>query len=232
MKIIGLFLLFALLFNEIIISQGLPEGYILQYQQDFTNKISPEEFRFSAPDLFDVKTGKVTGFLQMSPVPQKDSVLNRQDNLFIVDNIIFGDFILEVNAMSTEPVTETGLSFYFGVKDTLNYYCLRILTHTGENDTLLFAKLKGRHKKIDTKTNSAIAWVPGKWHKLRIERDIVATSLKLYFDNMKTPCIVMVDRTFIMGYIGFGPGATTTRISNIKIWSQTSIPQPAKFFSR
>jgi hypothetical protein len=75
-----------------------------------------------------------------------------------------------------------------------------------------------------------IRCTPGKWHKIRVKRDIVDTSIKVFFNDMKEPYLETKDRTYIMGYIGFGSGSGRGKIDNIKIWSQTSIPEPAGFF--
>lgn len=232
MKILGVLFFVALFLNEKLPAQILPEGYILQYQQNFVQPKMPEEFRFSNPGLFNIKLEKGSGFLRMSPTPKTDSFIVQQNDMFLIGHKIFGDFILEANVMNESGENEPCLQFYFGIKDSLNYYCLKISPHTLHRDTILVAVLKGRQNKISTSGKHPIAWLPGKWYKIRIERDIVTTTLKVYFDNMKSPSIEMTDRTFIMGYVGFGPGLTTSGIRNIKIWSQTSIPEPARFFSR
>lgn len=229
MKRIFMLFFYALTFYIPLISQGVPEGYILQYQQDFTQKKALEDFRFSVSDAYKTKTEKGKYYLEMSYKQKNDTIICQKENMFIIDNIIFGDFILEANVLQG-ITTISDLHFFYGVKDSLNYYSLSIPPVCLNDDTILYAMIKGIPKKVDIRINGNIAWTPGKWHKIRIERDIVAASLKLYFDNMKNPYIEIADRTFMMGYIGFGPGIGSTGISNIKIWSQTSIPQPAGFY--
>jgi len=128
-----------------------------------------------------------------------------------------------------EPLQITNFRW---IKDSTNFYCINISPMNDEDDNNIFAVIRSKPKKINATINKNIIWNLNKWHKIRIERNIVDTSIKVFFDNMKTPFMETIDRTFIMGYVGFGIGTGSARISNIKIWSQTSIPLPAVFFKQ
>ena len=85
-------------------------------------------------------------------------------------------------------------------------------------------------RRVSDWQTEGISWGNQKWHKVRVARNIVNRSVKVYVDNMKNPVITSVDPELVMGYIGFGTFKDPGCIDNIKIWAPTSIPEEAVFF--
>ena len=212
-----------------LLSQNIPEGYILHYQQDFSKPKSVDEFRFSVPESLKTGSEKNKHFIELNNKNLLDSAF-QPAAVSILDNFIFGDFILEANI---KPVGETNAPYIWvllGIKDSLNYYCLNISPLPNDSVNTVYALLRGKERTISYRIDRDFSWNLNKWHKIRIERDIVNPSVKIYVNDMSVPYMEITDRTFIMGYVGFGVTSGAVRITDLKIWSQTTIPEPADFY--
>ena len=231
MKRIIIFLFYTIL-TVAVFSQNIPEGYILQYQQDFSDKDPISDFRSDDFQFWTVKSAGGNKFLEFNHHIDKDSSGYSPFSTCLIDNYIFGDFIIEASLMRSEDSAGGDISILFGIKDSLKYYCVKIISTEEGQDSGIFVIENAPPVKIPSTQNKNIRWYPGKWHKIRLERDIVDTSIKVFFDDMKEPYLVTKDRTFIMGYIGFGSSLVKGGIDNIKIWSQTSIPEPFNFIKK
>ncbi len=214
-----------------IFSQYVPEGYVLQYQQNFSGKNPISDFRSDDFQFWTIKPVKGNKYLEFSRDVENDT--NQATfsplNICLIKDYIFGDFIIEASLMQLGMAADTGIWILFGIRDSLQYYCVNVSSTDKVRSKGLFVVEDAKPLEIPCTFYKDIRWSKGKWHKVRIERNIIDTSVRIFFDDMKNPYLVTKDRTFIMGYIGFGSDAGKWRIDNIKIWSQTSIPQPADF---
>jgi hypothetical protein len=214
-----------------VFSQYFPGGYILQYQQNFSGKNPISDFRSDDFRFWTVKSVNGNKYLEYSRDIENDTnqAAFSSLNICLIKDYIFGDFIIEASLMQPEDTTGKGIWILFGIRDSLKYYCVDVSSTDEVRSKGLYVVEDARPLEIPCTFYKDIRWSKGKWHKVRIERNIVDASVRIFFDDMKNPCLETKDRTFIMGYIGFGSGTGKWRIDNIEIWSQTTIPQPAEF---
>jgi hypothetical protein len=225
--------IFFLLLNTALtapmFSQNIPEGYILQYQQDFSGKNPIGDFRSDDFQFWTIASANGNKYLEFNRSNNLHLSGYAPLNICLVKDYIFGDFIIEVSLMQPGVTADTGICILFGIKDSLKYYCVDVSSTDEWRSKGIFVVEDAQPLRVPIIQYRNIRWNQGKWHKVRVERNIVDTSVKVFFDDMKEPYLETKDRTFIMGYIGFGSGTNGLRIDNIKIWSQTSIPEPAGF---
>lgn len=212
-----------------VFSQNIPEGYILQYQQDFSDVKCINDFRFTYPQNWSIKSESKNKYLHINS-EDHDSV-GRQESIALIENFIFGDFIFEADVMLVGEQNNIGNVFFnIGIRDSIHFYSiiLNSLINDNKPDIIITNELPG-NSVADSNVIKKELGNKG-WHKIRIERNIVNRTIQFYLDDMKTPVVVSRDRTFVMGYIGFGSVYNDCKIDNIKIWSQTAIPEPASFY--
>jgi hypothetical protein len=224
--------LLNMLLTVAVFSQNIPEGHILQYQQDFSEKGPVSDFRSDDFQFWTIRTADRNKYLEYNHDMKIDSSVGSPLNICMVDNFIFGDFIFEVSLMHPGDSAGCEFSVLFGMKDSLNYYGVNFTSAGKDQNIGIFVVEKGQKVEIPGTRNKSIRWNPGRWQKIRVERDIVDTSVKVFIDDQNEPYLETKDRTFIMGYTGFGSNSGRVRIDNIKIWSQTSIPEPAHFLKK
>ncbi len=210
-------LLFTLffLFSFVFMDAQVPEGYLVQYQQNFNDNKALTEFAFNDARVWGIFKGSNSFYLQGI---QDRPVFNRA----IINNKIFGDFILEADVMAVADSSgkmEVGL--ILGYKDSTRYYYVQLTNHCDSLAQGIFLMNKGTQKRIAECSNQEGTSLDHKWHKIRLERNIVARTIRLFLDKSTTPLFVAKDYEIVMGSVGFGSMYGTIRIDNIKIWSQT-----------
>lgn len=213
-------------------AQQLPVGYIIQFQENFSKSAAINQFEFSNPTDWGIAHSGKSYFLQYSGNIKDTLQEVHQQNIALLAGYMFSDFILEadvkVSAKMNSP--EAKMYFYLGLKDTAHYYGVQIGENIDTSAQQIFVINNGIRRTLSTNENKNVEWNDGKWHKIKVIRDILAKTIKVYFDNMSVPVIEATDRTLIMGYVGFGASGAPLSIDNIKIWAPTSIEQKAGLF--
>jgi hypothetical protein len=85
----------------------------------------------------------------------------------------------------------------------------------------IFLMKNGVLNRLTECTNTSVNMQDKKWHKIRLERDIVRRTIRVYLDKSPEPVLSVKDYEIVMGSVGFGNKSGSIRVDNIKIWSQT-----------
>ena len=141
----------------------------------------------------------------------------------LIDNNIFGDFITEaqLSYSGEEKDSLSGIIFIAGLKDSTNYYFVRI----NEKGAFFNQVYKGIESTI--LHDSLLAIQKNKRVTLRVTRDILNRSIQINYNGSK---VIFTDPNLVMGYIGFGVSGYLLSINSIKVWAPTSIANPAGVF--
>jgi len=224
------FLLFSLI-SMTLSSQTIPEGYILVYRQNFSSDTALKDFRFSSPGSWKINSIRENRFLECAGQGQNESVSSSPGIIGIINHHILGEFILEADLMMTgqEP-QDRDLCILFSVKDASRYYYIHLASHANDSAHGIFLVKDAFRQRISDWQSEGISWGNQKWHKVRVARNIVNRSVRVYFDDMKNPVMTSKDPELVMGYLGFGTFNDPGCLDNIKIYAPTSIPEDASFF--
>ena len=70
-----------------------------------------------------------------------------------------------------------------------------------------------------------------------LEADVLQTGSEyghrdMYFDDMETPIMVANDKTFKVGYVGFGSSDDSGKVDNIRIWARESRKKKSVIFMK
>ena len=80
--------------------------------------------------------------------------------------------------------------------------------------------------KISTKTSDGTNW-DDEWHHARVIRDVKTGKIDVYFDDMKTPVMTAVDKTFTWGRVGVGSFDDTGNFDQIRLYGEKVDPPKA-----
>lgn len=222
-------LIFNLLLFVSSVAQELPLGYILQYKQDFTKKSSLSDFNIANPESWNIRRENQNYFLEFSEPPSYNPAVISPKNIGILPDYIFGDFILEADLKPAGKENDSlDICILFGLKDSLRYYYVHLTSHPVDSQNVYI--VNNADQKGITGKSAEVQWDNNKWHKVRIERNIVTKTIIVFIDNMSNPVITVKDRILIMGYIGFGSFEGRGKIDNINIFVRTAIPGETKIF--
>lgn len=226
-------LAFFLLLSPLLTSaqSNMPDGYQLLYQQDFESLAGRQNFAFADANgwkFADVKDhGKVMELVYKNNYQPK---VRSPHSIAMIKDLRFGDFILEADYKQTgREYGHRDLCVFFGMVDKSHYYYTHIATAADPNAHNVFIVNDAPRKNFAEKTTKGVDWGNG-WHKIRVERNMAEGTVKVYFDDMKTPVIEGKDTTFAYGGIGFGSFDDTGMVDNIKIWGPSLAPEADKFF--
>jgi len=208
-------------------SAPLPEGYKLLYSQPFDKADAMKDFQFSDPSAWAYGTlgkgtpeGKDTGgALELYLQSKYKTKVRSPFNIALIKDKVFGDFVLEADLVQTgKEYGHRDMCLFFGFTDVAKFYYVHIATKADPNAHNVFIVNEKDRKNFAKETTKGADWGLDKWHRVRLERDTKAGSIKVFFDNMTKPIMVAEDKTFLEGYVGFGSFDDTGKVDNVRIW--------------
>lgn len=232
MKIHSLILIFALLITYNSWSQNIPEGYVLSYEQSFSSAKALNDFNFSNSKAWGIsKTGSNYYLHFQTDTSYKPRVVS-PSTIGILNNFVFGDFIMEADLMplGADSILNE-ICIYLSFRDSIQYYYVQLANIANENTYGVFLVNKSPRIKITSDSTENTAFNKDIWYKLRIERDIIQRTIKVFCNNMQTPVLESKNYELVMGYIGFGAFSGSGCVDNIKIWAPTYIPEKTQIFN-
>ncbi len=134
----------------------------------------------------------------------------------MVDNIVFGDFIcqLELKISGSESDSLSGPYFITGHRDEDNFYFI----HFGTDGTGLYSRYKGKVKRVAFDKNFILS--EDQWHSVTITRNILKRSISIQNDGKQTN---FSDPNLIMGQIGIGVNDNTLFFRKFVVSAPTAI---------
>ncbi len=225
------FVIVCLLIKVSSAAQELPLGYIIQYNQDFSKKSALNDFNVSCPGSWQVTGENKNYFLEFSGQSTYTPSVRSPKNIGVLSKYMFGDFILEADFQPAGPGNDQlDLCIFFGLRDSLHFYYVHLLSNPVDSQNIFIVNNADKTG-IATKTDAGIKLSGNKWHKLRVERNIVTKTITVFVNNMSNPLMTAKDKTLIMGYTAFGSFEGCGRIDNINIYAPTAIPVETDIFT-
>ena len=212
-------------------ARKLPAGYKLLYEQDFTKPGALKDFVFTDPSAWRLakEQGKPALELhkQSAYKPEHRSPLN----IALIADKVFGDFVLEVELLSTKkPYPHQDMCLFFGFTGPLGYYYNHIAVGADPNAHNVFIVNNAPRKNFAKETTKGITWGEREWHKVRAERDTQAGTYRVFFDGQ--PLMLAEDKSFLKGHIGFGSFDDIGMVTSIKVWGPSVEAKKTEFFKR
>jgi hypothetical protein len=125
-------------------------------------------------------------------------------NRSLVRDVAVGSCVLDVRLQSTHPdYGHRDLCLFFGYQDDAHLYYVHLGKQTDDHANQIFIVNGEPRKKISTKTTPGTDW-DDEWHHVRVVRDVESGRIDVYFDDMDTPVMTAVDKTFASGRVGVG----------------------------
>ena len=147
--------------------------------------------------------------------PQFRSPFNRT----LIRDLRPGSFVMDIRLQSTIPdYGHRDLCLFFGCQDDDHLYYVHFGKKTDDHANQIFIVNNEPRKKISTRTTDGTPWTDG-WHQARIERNAETGEIKVYFDDLNTPVMTAVDKTFGTGQLGFGSFDDIGNFDDIRIYA-------------
>ena len=217
--------------GAMVFPDNVPAGYKLVYEQRFVTRDSLADFRFTDPTAWGfAKTNDISALALMKQSQYKP-IVRSPVNIALIGDKVFGDFVLEVDLIQTgKEYGHRDMCLFFGFQSPTNFYYAHIATAADPNAHNVFIVNNAPRKNFAKETTKGVNWGLGVWHRVRLERNVAAGSIKVYFDDMTKPIMIAEDKTFGVGQIGFGSFDDTGMVDNIRIWAPSVETKQKGFF--
>ncbi len=211
----------------------IPSGYQLLYEQRFTDSVALNEFAYSDPGAWQHAVVKGNGALELARQSQYKPAVRSPVNIALLADQVFGDFILEVDLIQTgKEYGHRDMCLFYGVQNPTNFYYTHIATAADDHAHNTFIVTNAPRIKIAKETTKGANWGLDVWHTVRIERTLADGAIRVYFDDRSKPIMIAEDKTFGVGFIGFGSFDDTGMVDNVRIWGPKAERRTAAFFKR
>ncbi len=113
------------------------------------------------------------------------------------------DFVLTFDVKSTKDTgNHRDCCVFFGYQNPTNFYYAHLGARPDPHSGQIML-VKDAPRRALTTNEKRVPWDDG-WHKVKVVRDSGSGKIEVYFDDMETPHMAVVDRTFGKGKIGLG----------------------------
>lgn len=175
--------------------------------------------RFSAtdPDAWKIEVvngSKVAHQFQQSKIQTR---VRCPFNRAVIRGTSVGDFQLDVDLQSTaRDYPHRSLCLIFCYQDPSHFYYVHLGQKADDHANQIFIVNDKPRVKISKTSTDGTPW-DDKWHHVRIRRTIDSGDIQIYFDNLETPVMTAVDKTFTWGEVGIGSFDDTGRFDKLEL---------------
>ncbi|MEX0977752.1 MAG: hypothetical protein WDZ48_02810 [Pirellulales bacterium] len=146
-------------------------------------------------------------------------------NIAVLKDVIVGDFELSAHLQSTvKDYAHRSMVMVFGYQDPAHYYYVHFGKRTDDHANQIFIVNGAPRLKISTRTTPGTAWDDA-WHQVKIVRTAGDGKIDVYFDDLQSPVMTAVDKTFAWGQIGIGAFDDLGNFDHIELAGQVVKPR-------
>lgn len=198
-----------------------PQVFADDFEQGLARWQSPDPAAFR---LLPDSEGHVLDQFQQSRVR---TPVRSPFNRCVVRDVVVGSFQLDVRFRSTaRDYPHRSLCLFFGYQDPAHLYYVHFGQRTDEHANQIFIVNDAPRVKISTHTTAGTPW-DDQWHRARIRRNVATGEIQVYFDDLETPVMTAVDRTFTWGQVGVGSFDDTGVFDDFVLAGELVPDQPA-----
>jgi hypothetical protein len=163
------------------------------------------------------QTGQSGVFDQFKNVDPKEAV-RAPFNRNIAKGVVVGTFQFEAGVQSTARDYEhRDVCVIFGYQDPAHMYYVHLGKVTDKNSNGIFLVNGKDRVKISSPDVPGTPW-DSNWHYVRIVRSAKTGLIEVFFDDMDTAVMSVVDKTFTSGGIGIGTFDDTARFDDVYVY--------------
>lgn len=212
---------------------NVPSGYKLLYEQKFDKPGVIKEFAMTDPAAWKIADTNDQRALELTRQSKYQPAVRSPVNIALIADKVFTDFVLEADLIQTgREYGHRDMCLFYGVQNPTNFYYTHIATAADPNAHNVFIVKNAPRKNIAKETTKGANWGLNVWHKVRLERDTKAGTIRVYFDDLSKPIMIAEDKNFTSGYIGFGSFDDTGMIDNVRIWGPAVEEKKTDFYTR
>ncbi len=211
---------------------NLSDGYSLVYEANFTDKNKLTDFEMTDPKMWTGKEVEGVPCLELLGTGDYEPEVRSPLSIALLTKMKVGNFVMEVDAESTDlgGGGHRDVCFFFGFDHPSRYYYVHVAAKADPHAHNIFLVNNAPRVNIATRTTDGVRWGSGIRHRIRIERTLTDGAIRVFFDDMNTPIMEAVDKTFGFGYVGIGSFDNSCKFYAFKVYSPEARMETKKFF--
>jgi len=143
-------------------------------------------------------------------------------NMARIKDLKVSDFVLQARMKQTgKEYGHRDMCLFFGYQDPAHFYYVHIATKADPHANSIFLVNGAPRVSIAQHRTDGTDWATG-YHDVRIVRNVSTGTIEVFFDDMETPIMKTVDKTFGAGEVGFGSFDDTGNIDDVIVWGRKS----------
>ena len=143
----------------------------------------------------------------------------------ILQDVQVTNFQFDCRVLSThKDYPHRDAVLFFGYQSPSEFYYVHLGKATDKHCNQIFIVNNAARTLITTETTEGTPW-DDQWHNVRITRNVESGEIKIYFDDMETPVMTAVDRTFAFGRIGLGSFDDTADFDNVRLYGEEKVDE-------
>ena len=141
-------------------------------------------------------------------------------NIALVKGLELSDFVITFRVKSTKDTgNHRDCCVFFCHTDAKNFYYCHLGAKPDPHSGQVMI-VKDAPRLALTKNENLTGWKNDTWHRVKLTRSSMDGSIKVYFDDMKTPHMEVKDTTFRKGRIGIGSFDDMNDFDEIRIYGR------------
>ena len=194
---------------------GLP----LVFQEDFES--GRERWVATDPEAWEIAEEDGNHVFSLHKSSDYQPPVRSPHSIARVQDLDVADFVIEARMKQTgRDYGHRDLCIFFGYNDPSHFYYVHIATKADPHANSIFLVNGEPRVSIAQERTDGTDWGQDVYHTVRVTRDAATGAIAVYFDDMETPIMKAVDKTFLSGGIGFGSFDDVGRIDDIRIWGK------------
>ena len=138
-------------------------------------------------------------------------------NIALIKDIELSDFVLIYKVKSTNDTgNHRDCCTFFGYQDPTHFYYIHLGAKPDPASGQIMIVNDAARRPL-TENKKLVPW-DDQWHTVKVVRDSEEGTIEVYFDNMQTPHMTVVDKTYTKGQIGLGSFDDMNDFDDIRLY--------------
>ena len=194
-----------------------PKGMELVFEEDFEQGTDRWETTDDTNwELHDRDGGKAFGIVDRRSDYKPE--YRSPYTIALIKDLEVADFVMKLEVKS---ILDTGghrdCCIFFNHQDPEHFYYVHLGAKPDPHSGQIMV-VNGAPRRALTNNEKPTPW-DDEWHDVKVVRDTESGLIEIYFDDMKTPHMKCVDKTFGKGRVGIGSFDDVNDFDNIRIYT-------------
>lgn len=142
-------------------------------------------------------------------------------NIALIKDIKVSSFVLIFRVKSTNDTgNHRDCCVFFGYQSPTKFYYIHLGAKPDPASGQIMIVDEAARRPL-TENKKTVPW-DDQWHTVKVVRDSQEGSIEVYFDNMKSPHMTIVDKTFTNGQVGLGSFDDMNDFDDVRLYGMQS----------